>query len=50
MFETFRKQSQNFLAVTDTKTLKACLLPIAAIALSQEQNNYCTAQGHYFAS
>ena len=35
--------SQNFLAVLKAKSLKNCLLPIAAIVLSQEYVNYETA-------
>ena len=41
---------QNLLAVTIAKFLKTCLLPMTAIVLSQEQNNYGTARGLYFVS
>ena len=50
MVNNFRQQSQNFRAVTKARSLKTCLLPIDALVLSQEQNNYETAQGFYFAS
>jgi len=50
MVNNFKQHSQNFLAVTKARSLKTCLLPIDALVLYQEQNNYETAQGFYFAS
>jgi len=41
--------SQNFLAITKGKSVKTCLLPIAANVLSQEQNNYESTQEFCFA-
>ena len=50
MVKNFTQQSQNFLAVTTAKSLKTCLLPTAAIALSQEKNNFESAERFSFAS
>jgi len=52
--EVYGKNSDNSLSKLllghQSLIFKNCLLPLAPIVLSQEQNNYDTAQGLYFVS